>query len=106
MIAEQFPELSPLPLRALSRGWDNTNLRVGDELLARIPHREVAVELIINEQRWLPILAPRLDLPVPSPTHAGRPTTNFPWAWSITPFTPGVKRHRPSSAIRPSAQNY
>jgi aminoglycoside phosphotransferase (APT) family kinase protein len=45
--------------------------------------------LIVNEQRWLPVVAPRLPLPVPAPVRAGRPALGYPWPWSVVPFLPG-----------------
>jgi aminoglycoside phosphotransferase (APT) family kinase protein len=44
--------------------------RVGDELVARMPRRELAARILLHEQRWLPVLAPRLPLPIPAPTRA------------------------------------
>lgn len=90
LIDDRFPEFAGLPLTELSRGWDNTNLRLGDDHLVRLPHRRAAADLILHEQRWLPELAPRLPLAVPSPTHNGRPTDYYPWHWSIVPWLPGA----------------
>lgn len=89
MLRAQFPELAPLAIRPLSRGWDNTNFRLGDDHLVRVPHRAVAAELIVSEQRWLPQLAGMIELPIPAPTHAGVPTADFPWPWSVTPWFDG-----------------
>lgn len=91
LIDEQFPGLSGQPLRLMARGWDNTNLRLGEDHVVRLPHREAAAELIVNEQRWLPILAPNIDLAIPTPTHAGRPSNVYPWHWSVTPWLPGTE---------------
>lgn len=89
-IGDQFPELAGLAIAELSRGWDNTNLRLGNDHLVRLPHRQAAAELILHEQRRLPELAPRLPLAVPAPTHSGLPTAYYPWHWSITPWLPGI----------------
>ena len=59
-------------------------------MLIRVPRREAAAQLILNEQRWLPALAPRLPLAIPVPTHAGRATSYFPWAWSVAPWFIGA----------------
>lgn len=91
LISDQAQELASLPLRELSRGWDNTNFRLGSDHLVRVPHREVAAPLVLSEQRWLPVLAPQLDMPIPAPTHIGRPTEFYPWPWSITPWFEGVE---------------
>ena len=91
LLNDQFPELAGLALRELSRGWDNTNHRLGDIATVRVPHRQVAARLIENEQAWLPLLATQIDLPISAPTHAGTPTDFFPWPWSVTPFFPGTE---------------
>jgi aminoglycoside phosphotransferase (APT) family kinase protein len=52
-------------------------------------HPDLAAELVVHEQRWLPVLAPGLPLPVPAPVRVGQPTGRFPWNWSVVPFLPG-----------------
>lgn len=89
LLQRQHPDLASQPVSVLDRGWDNTNLRLGDELLVRMPHREAAAELILNEQRWLPELAPVLPLPISDPNRVGQPDLGFPWRWSISRWYPG-----------------
>lgn len=98
LLAEQHPDLADLPVGLLASGWDNVVFRLGDELAARLPRREMAADIIVNEQRWLPELAPRLPLPVPAPVRTGAPGADYPWAWSIVPFLPG----EPATAATPS----
>jgi aminoglycoside phosphotransferase (APT) family kinase protein len=57
----------------MDAGWDNVTYRVGGELAIRIPRRETAVALLLNEQRWLPVLGSRLGIAVPLPTRSGEP---------------------------------
>ncbi len=78
-----------MPLAKSLAGWDNTLWRLGDDLLVRLPRRAEAAPLAVNEQRWLPTLAPRLPLPIPVPLRVGRPTRDFPWTWSIVPWLDG-----------------
>lgn len=89
LLREQAPEFAALELRHVAEGWDNEIWRVGDGHAIRIPRRAAAEALIVHEQRWLRVLAPRLPLPVPLPTVAGQPTELFPRAWSIVPWLPG-----------------
>jgi aminoglycoside phosphotransferase (APT) family kinase protein len=89
LLREQVPELATLPVRVVANGWDNAVVRVGDEWMARLPRRAAAAALIEHEQRWLPVLAPRLPLAVPVPTFCGRPTADYAWSWSIGPWLPG-----------------
>ena len=89
LLAAQHPDLAHLPVELMTNGWDNVMCRVGDELAARMPRREMGAGLIVNEQRWLPVLQPRLPLPVPAPVRTGRPGLGYPWPWSIVAFIPG-----------------
>lgn len=90
MLKEFVPELADQPLTLHGEGWDNEIHRLGDDHAVRLPRREAAAVLIENEQRWLPELAERLPLPIPTPTYSGRPAFGFPWAWSIVPWLPGI----------------
>ncbi len=89
LIREQFPQYAGRSLQHFASGWDNVIVRLGPDLLVRLPRRKVAVSLIEHEQRWLPVLAQGLPMPVPEPIHAGQPSTRFPWPWSITRWIPG-----------------
>jgi len=91
LVSAQRADLADLPISELSRGWDNTNFRLGPDLMIRVPHRQVAAPLIAAEQQWLPVLAPALEMHVPVPVHHGSPTDDYPWPWSITPFFPGAE---------------
>ncbi len=85
LLAEQHADLGDLTLTLVANGWDNAIFRLGDELLVRLPRRQLAADLVVNEQRWLPELAPALPLPVPAPLRVGRPsaTAGYPWSWSV-----------------------
>ena len=89
LLAAQQPDLAHLPVRVMAYGWDNLMYRLGDELAVRLPRRAAAAGLIVHEQRWLPVVAPRLPLPVPVPVRAGRAALGYPWPWSVVPFLPG-----------------
>jgi aminoglycoside phosphotransferase (APT) family kinase protein len=90
LLADQHPDLARLPVEFLANGWDNELYRVGDGLLARLPRRALGAQIIKNEQRWLPGLAPRLPLPVPYPERTGVPACGYPYSWSVVPYLPGV----------------
>ena len=90
LLAEQQPDLARLPVTPLSNGWDNTLFRLGQDLVARLPRRALAAGIVRNEQRWLPVLAPRLPLPIPVPVRIGEPAAGYPWAWSVVAYLPGT----------------
>jgi aminoglycoside phosphotransferase (APT) family kinase protein len=98
LLAEQCPDLVELELVELAYGWDNAIFRLGDELTVRLPRRALAAELVEHEQRWLPELAARLPLPIPSPVRLGRPGGGYPWSWSVCPWFPGVVATRAAPA--------
>lgn len=90
LLQDQHPDLAHLIVVEVAEGWDNVVFRLGDELCVRLPRRAVAAEIIANEQRWLPDLAPALPLPVPAPVRTGRPGCGYPWVWSIVPWFDGA----------------
>ncbi|MFF7975978.1 phosphotransferase [Streptomyces sp. NPDC007905] len=45
--------------------------------------------LLRKEGQWLPLLAPRLPLPVPVPTRAGETSACFPQPWAVVRWVPG-----------------
>jgi len=89
LLADQMPELAEQPITLLDMGWDNVSFRLGATRILRMPRREVAVPLLENEQRWLPLLAPRLPIAVPAPIAVGGPGRGYPWSWSLLPWIPG-----------------
>jgi len=102
LVREQHPDLADRRIRILANGWDNTVLRLGDDLILRLPRREAAAELIRNEQRWLPRLAPALPAPIPVPVGVGEPSEalGYPWAWSVLPWIDGRRVSELPSAER------
>ncbi|MGL6340449.1 MAG: phosphotransferase, partial [Waterburya sp.] len=90
LLAEQHPDLQHLTISPVDSGWDNTIFRLGNDLCLRFPRRQVAADLIVNEQTWLPLLAKRLPLPIPTPYRLGKPGQGYPWRWSVLPWLAGV----------------
>ncbi|MER7622151.1 aminoglycoside phosphotransferase family protein [Streptomyces sp. NPDC126503] len=89
LLEEQHPDLAGAPLREVAGGWDNRQWRLGDELAVRMPRTERAPDLQRKERRWLPVLAPRLPLPVPRPVRIGEPSARFPKPWTVMTWVPG-----------------
>jgi aminoglycoside phosphotransferase (APT) family kinase protein len=65
LLRDQYAPLVGEPLVLVDEGWDNVTYRAGSAHAVRIPRRRVAADLLLNEQRWLPIIAPRLSVAVP-----------------------------------------
>ncbi|MCU0533843.1 MAG: aminoglycoside phosphotransferase family protein [Hydrococcus sp. Prado102] len=94
LLEEQHPDLTNLPIHLVDAGWDNAMFRLGDRLSVRLPRRKIAATLIENEQTWLPLIANRLPIPVPTPYRLGKPTQGYPWRWSVLPWLRGVTADR------------
>ncbi|TKV27876.1 aminoglycoside phosphotransferase family protein [Arthrobacter sp. NamB2] len=90
LLIEQHPDLAHLPLRFAGHGWDNVLFRLGDELVVRLPRRELAGALMDTEQRWLPGLTAHLAVPTSAPVRTGLPGPAFPWHWSVCRWIEGA----------------
>ena len=96
LVREQHPDLAELTLREVDGGWDNQLWRLGDALAVRMPRTPRAPSLLRKEHRWMPVLAPHLPLPVPTPVRIGAPSARFPRPWTITTWVPGEPADRTS----------
>lgn len=90
LLEEQHADLAGLPITPLAEGWDNVLFRLGDDLIARLPRRQAAANLVEHELTWLPRLPADLPLPIPRPVRSGQPGAGFPWRWSVVPWLPGA----------------
>lgn len=90
LVAAQLPHLAHLPIQPVAEsGTDHALYRLGEELLARLPIIDWAVDQAETDKHWLPVLAPHLPLPVPVPVAVGQPAQDYPWPWSVVPWIPG-----------------
>ena len=89
LLVEQHPDLADCRLALVAEGWDNVIYRLGDDLVIRLPRRQLGADLVANEHRWLPDLASRLPIPIAAPIRTGAPGGNYPWAWSICAWFDG-----------------
>ncbi len=84
LVYAQFPHWSHLPIRPVAAGgWNNKTFHLGDHMLVRLPSAAGYAAQVEKEQRWLPVLAPLLPLPIPTPLAIGTPANGYPWKWSI-----------------------
>jgi len=89
LLTQQHPDLAHLSIQIMESGWDNVMVRIGEDLALRLPRRAVANSLILNEQKWLPFLGPKLPVPVPVPIRIGEPQNDYPFYWSVQKWLPG-----------------
>ncbi|MFE4698339.1 aminoglycoside phosphotransferase family protein [Streptomyces sp. NPDC056738] len=101
LLREQRPGLAGLPLKLGALGWDNQVWRLGDDLAVRLPWATGSADALLRkEHAWVPLLAPRLPLPVPVPQYLGEPGELFPRPWLVTTWVPGEPADR-APATRP-----
>jgi aminoglycoside phosphotransferase (APT) family kinase protein len=105
LLAEQHPDLADRTLELVANGWDNVIFRLGDDLVVRLPRRQLGADLVEHEHRWLPELAQRVPIPIAAPRRAGAPSADYPWPWSVCPWFEGdvaadVELRNPSTDAR------
>lgn len=95
LVAAQFPQWAGLPVTPVEvNGWDNTTFRLGERMKVRLPTAERYVAQVEKEQRWLPLLAPHLPLPIPAPIATGVPGEGYPFPWSVYEWLEGEPASR------------
>lgn len=90
LLREQHPDLAELPIREVAGGWGNQMWRLGDDLAVRMQRMDKSPDLQLKERRWLPLLAPRLPLPIPTPVRSGTPSERFPKMWTVMTWVEGT----------------
>ncbi|MCX5380974.1 aminoglycoside phosphotransferase family protein [Streptomyces sp. NBC_00091] len=84
LVAGQFPQWAGLAIEKVrSAGTDNAMYRLGEDMVVRLPRIPGSAHQIDREQRWLPLLAPRLPLAVPVPLGRGVAGEGYGFAWSV-----------------------
>ncbi len=84
LVDSQFPQWADLPIADVPVGGvDNRTYRLGDDLSIRLPSGDWYAHQVDKEQRWLPVLAPQLPLPIPAPVVQGAPQHGYPYSWSV-----------------------
>ena len=84
LVAAQFPRYAGLPVSPVpSAGTVNAIYRLGDGLCVRLPRVARYAADLEKECRWLPELAPRLPLRVPSLVAVGAPDAEFRFPWAV-----------------------
>jgi aminoglycoside phosphotransferase (APT) family kinase protein len=56
---------------------------LGEQMIVRLPRAAAYAAQVEKEHRWLPKLAPRLPIQIPTPLAIGKPAEGYPWKWSI-----------------------
>ncbi|KTC75999.1 aminoglycoside phosphotransferase [Legionella birminghamensis] len=95
LIAEQFPQWQSLHIYPVAQsGWDNRTFHLGDEMLVRLPCDKQYEPQIEKEYQWLPWLSKQLSFEIPQPVALGKPSSAYPWYWSINRWIEGESASR------------
>src|SRR6266702_2695191 len=90
LLREQFRQWAELPLEPVaSSGTVNVVYRLGRSMLVRVPRVTRGGDDVYREQEWLPRLAPRLPIAVPTLLGAGAPGAGYPCPWSVFDWLDG-----------------
>ncbi|WP_045522848.1 aminoglycoside phosphotransferase APH(3') [Neobacillus niacini] len=90
LINQQYPEWSDLYIKPVKNGGnDNRTFHLGENMSVRLPSAAGYAPQVEKEQKWLPILAEKLSLPIPVPIAKGIPNEEYPWSWSINKWLEG-----------------
>jgi aminoglycoside phosphotransferase (APT) family kinase protein len=103
LLRAQFPQWSHLPVSPIPHaGWDNRSFRLGADMVVRLPSAEMYAAQVETEQRWLPYLAARLPVRIPTPLARGEHGEAYPWPWSIYQWIEGETATLESIADSPA----
>jgi aminoglycoside phosphotransferase (APT) family kinase protein len=95
LVSAQFPQWGDLAIRPVAQeGWDNRTFHLGPEMSVRFPSAAPYALAVEKEQHWLPLLAPRLPVPIPVPLAQGRPGEGYPHVWSVYRWLDGEPANR------------
>jgi aminoglycoside phosphotransferase (APT) family kinase protein len=90
MLNSQFPQWANLSITKVdSAGTDNAMYRLGNNMAIRFPRIHWAIEQVEKEHHWLPKMAPKLPLTIPTPLAKGEPDESYPWHWSVYKWSEG-----------------
>ncbi len=85
-----MPQWSDLPTQRLdTSGTVNWTYRLGDDKVIRLPRTPDFGAGPIRESQWMPVLAPRVPLTVPTYLALGSPTDEYPSHWSVLEWVEG-----------------
>lgn len=93
LLDTQFPEASALPVGQHFEGRDSVVWRLGDQWAMRLPRHQQAAAKQETEISWLPRIGKEWPFAAPVPVGVGKPSADFPWAWTVVPWIEGIPAH-------------
>ncbi len=89
LIQQQAPRWAGEQISYVATGWDNEVYRLGNELIIRLPRRELGDVIGHSERQWLPKLVAETGLDIAAEIFHGEPTATYPFTFSVTRYVPG-----------------
>jgi aminoglycoside phosphotransferase (APT) family kinase protein len=89
LIERNCPELAPVQVARLGRGWDHDVFVANGRWVFRFPRNAGAAEALIVERELLPWLVPQLPVPVPNPHYHGVLDETSGWLFAGYALLPG-----------------
>ncbi|HET7303246.1 MAG TPA: aminoglycoside phosphotransferase family protein [Segeticoccus sp.] len=90
LLAAQLPDVADLPLtRLASGGTENAVFRLGDQLALRMPLQPSAVDGLLKEVRWMPVVARHLSVETPTVVALGDSSADYPFPWAVVRWLEG-----------------
>ena len=93
LLDSQFPEAKALPVGAHFEGRDCIVWRLGDQWAMRMPLHQQAAAKQTTETAWMAHIGKAWPFAAPVPVRVGRPSADFPWAWTVVPWINGTPAH-------------
>ncbi|WP_280295996.1 phosphotransferase [Nocardia abscessus] len=69
-------------------GWDNRTYRLGADMSVRRPTAASYAPAVAKESVWLPRLAPKLPVAIPTVLAVGTPGCGYAFSWSVRDWLP------------------
>jgi aminoglycoside phosphotransferase (APT) family kinase protein len=96
LVDRAFPEYVDDHLGHLNdSGSSNALFRLGNDQLVRLPRQPGGGASIHKEASWLPYVAARVTVEVPTVTGVGEPDLGYPERWAITTWLHGTRPSAP-----------
>jgi aminoglycoside phosphotransferase (APT) family kinase protein len=93
LLNSQFPEAKALHVGAHFEGRDSVVWRLGDQWAMRMPLHQRAAAKQTTETTWMPHIGKAWPFAAPVPVRVGKPSAQFPWAWTVVPWIVGIPAH-------------
>ncbi|MEM7105537.1 MAG: phosphotransferase [Bacteroidota bacterium] len=79
IIEKEIGQFKVKSISPFAQGWDKTAYLVNNEFLFHFTRREIAIQTVKTEIKYLPLITQMLSVPVPKPEYHGEFANGFPF---------------------------